>query len=149
MIKDKAYHLSKVFELSRREAVGESINNPAKAFELFHSFLANLDVEHILLMMLDNNKKVIDITIMSKGTVNRAILGTREIFIEALNKSACNIILAHNHPSGDTNPSREDFESTSRVCQAGNILGLELLDHIVVGRSGYTSIRECNPSCFR
>ena len=79
---------------------------------------------------------------ISKGTVNAALITPRELFIEALQKNAVSIILLHNHPSGDPTPSREDMLLTERIRQAGELIGIELLDHIVMGDNCYISFSE-------
>ena len=79
---------------------------------------------------------------LTKGTVNQTILSPREVFIEAFRYQAVKIILIHNHPSGDPAPSREDCLFTERVREAGSLMGIPLLDHIVIGDNSYVSLRE-------
>ena len=79
---------------------------------------------------------------ISKGTVNMSLVSPRELFVEALQKNAVYIILLHNHPSGDPSPSREDILVTKRVQMGGQILGIELLDHIIIGDNCYVSLAE-------
>ena len=79
---------------------------------------------------------------ISKGTVNASLVTPREIFLQALHYHAVEILLVHNHPSGDPTPSREDMQITQRVCQAGMLIGIELLDHIIIGDKKYISFRE-------
>lgn len=82
-----------------------------------------------------------DITV-SRGTVNASCATPREIYIEALRFRACGIILLHNHPSGDPAPSREDCLFTERIREAGSLMGVPLLDHIIIGDNSYVSLRE-------
>lgn len=79
---------------------------------------------------------------MFKGTVNASLVSPREIFLEALEIHAVNLVLVHNHPSGDATPSREDIQMTKRICQAGEMLGIQILDHIIIGDHCYSSMRE-------
>ena len=81
-------------------------------------------------------------TVCSKGTVNASLVTPRELFIEALQKNAVSIIILHNHPSGDPSPSREDMLTTKRIQDAGALIGIELLDHIIIGNNCYISFRE-------
>lgn len=94
------------------------------------------------LLMLNSKSRLIGETDISKGTVNAALITPRELFIEALQKNAVSIILLHNHPSGDPTPSREDILLTERIRQAGELIGIELLDHIVMGDNCYISFSE-------
>ncbi len=81
-------------------------------------------------------------TDISKGTVNASLITPRELFLEALRKEAVSIILLHNHPSGDPSPSGEDILVTERILKAGELIGIELLDHIIIGNNCYISFRE-------
>ena len=94
------------------------------------------------LLMLNTKAKLIGETNISKGTVNASLITPRELFIEALQKSAVYIIIIHNHPSGDPTPSREDLLITKRIFDAGKLIGIELLDHIIIGNNRYMSFRE-------
>ena len=79
---------------------------------------------------------------MFKGTVNASIISPREIFLEALEVHAVQLVLVHNHPSGDPSPSLEDIRVTRRICKAGELLGIQLLDHVIIGDRCYSSLRE-------
>ena len=98
--------------------------------------------EHMKLLMLNTKAKLLGETTISKGTVNASLLTPRELFIEALQKNAVSIILLHNHPSGDPTPSREDLLITKRIKEAGSLIGIELLDHIIIGNNCYISFAE-------
>ena len=98
--------------------------------------------ENMKLLMLNTKSKLIGETNISKGTVNAAIISPRELFIEALVKEAVSIILIHNHPSGDPIPSDSDLLLTKRVKDAGMLIGVELLDHIIIGNNCYISFAE-------
>ena len=92
--------------------------------------------------MLDSKSKLIKDTVMSTGTVNISIVPVREILIQALKEEAVNIILVHNHPSGDPSPSTEDIRVTKRVKEAGDLIGITLMDHIIIGDNKYISLKE-------
>ena len=94
------------------------------------------------LLLLNTKSRLIGETDISRGTVNASVISPRELFVEALQKDAVSIILLHNHPSGDPTPSREDILVTRRVYEAGMMIGVELLDHIIIGNNCYSSMRE-------
>ena len=98
--------------------------------------------EVMKLLMLNSKARLIGETNISKGTVNSSLITPRELFIEALQKDAVSIVLMHNHPSGDPTPSREDMLTTKRILDAGALIGIELLDHIIIGNNCYISFRE-------
>lgn len=98
--------------------------------------------EHFVSLILNGNHEVIKTVLVSKGTVNRSIVHPREVFREAIKKNAVSVIVAHNHPSGNTEPSYEDKEVTTRLADAGNIVGIQVLDHIVFSKTGYYSFLE-------
>ena len=107
------------------------------------SFLRHEETESLVCMMLDTKNGLISEEILSKGTVNYAVMSTRELFIAALRCRAVSIILLHNHPSGDPAPSDEDIRLTHRVYAAGQLIGVNLLDHIIIGDNCYISFNEC------
>ena len=94
------------------------------------------------LILLDTKSRLISDTDISKGTINSAVISPRELFVEALKKNAVSIVLLHNHPSGDPKPSKADVLITRRVHEAGMLIGIELLDHIIIGDNCYFSMRE-------
>jgi DNA repair protein RadC len=97
--------------------------------------------EYMYMICLNAKNRVIGVFEISHGNVNSSIVGTREIFQKALLANAVNIILMHNHPSGDPSPSREDIEVTRRIVEAGKIIGIQVLDHIIIG-DNYSSLKE-------
>lgn len=97
--------------------------------------------EYMYMICLNTKNRVIGVFEISHGNVNSSIVGTREVFQKALLANAVSIILMHNHPSGDPTPSRQDVEITSKLTEAGRILGIEVLDHIIIG-DRYTSLKE-------
>lgn len=147
--KVKAVQLKCVLELARRmarEEAGQGIlfRTPAMIAEYYMEDLRHLDQEVLLLLMLNQKGRLLREKYMFKGTVNASMVSPREIFLEALSSRAVQIILLHNHPSGDATPSREDLNTTRRVAEAGQILGISLADHIIIGGHTYVSFREKN-----
>ena len=120
------------------------MNGPEKVVRLAKEFL-HLDdqTEEYLYMICMNSKlELTSVFEISHGNVNSSIIGAREIFQKALLANAVSIILMHNHPSGDSTPSREDIEVTKRIVEAGRVVGVELVDHIIIGRPTFTSLKE-------
>lgn len=97
--------------------------------------------EYLYLICMNTKNKVIGVFELTHGSVNSSMFSTREVYQKALLANAVSIILMHNHPSGDPTPSRQDIEVTKRASEAGNIIGIELLDHIIVG-DRYCSLKE-------
>ena len=98
--------------------------------------------EKLLLAMFDTKNHFLGDEVLSIGTVNSSLVSPREIYLRALDRQAVNIIILHNHPSGDATPSDEDKRITGRVAECGRMLGINLADHIIIGDSCYTSFRE-------
>ena len=98
--------------------------------------------EIMKLLMLNSKTHLIGETNISKGTVNASLITPRELYIEALQKNAVSIIILHNHPSGDPTPSEEDIIITARIREAGDLIGINLLDHVIIGNNCYTSFYE-------
>lgn len=120
------------------------MNGPEKVVRLAKEFL-HLDdqTEEYLYMICMNSKlELTSVFEISHGNVNSSIIGAREIFQKALLANAVSIILMHNHPSGDSTPSREDIGVTKRIVEAGRVVGVELVDHIIIGRHMFTSLKE-------
>ncbi len=145
--KVKAIQLKCIGELSKRIATTAartqlSFENPATIARYYMEQLRHEEQEVILCMMLDGKNHLMGEYYLSKGTANAALITPREVFVEALRRHAVNIILVHNHPSGDPVPSPCDEEVTERIYKAGELLGIHLLDHIVIGDHRYVSFRE-------
>lgn len=98
--------------------------------------------EHFLVFCLNTRGCPIRREVVSVGTLNATLVHPREVFYHAIVHNAASIILAHNHPSGDSTPSNEDMAMTSRLVQAGMLLGIDVQDHVIVAEGGYTSLRE-------
>lgn len=97
--------------------------------------------EHFIIIVLDTKNQVIAMPTISIGTLNTSVVHPREVFNEALKYPTSSIILAHNHPSGDSSPSTEDINITYRLVKCGKILDIEVLDHIIIGDNTYTSMK--------
>ena len=108
------------------------INNPANTYKLLKDFLADSDRERFIVVCLNKKNEPINICTIGIGTVNHAIVSPFDVMKPALLSGSQRIILAHNHPSGDPNPSTDDFDITERMRQAGEILGIEVVDHIII-----------------
>ena len=145
--KVKAIQILCLAELSRRLAKataqeGLNFSNPASIARYYMEDLRHANQEQMKLLLLNTKSRLIGEADISKGTVNSAVISPRELFVEALQKNAVSIVLLHNHPSGDPTPSKEDVLITRRIQEAGRLIGVELLDHIVIGDNCYVSLRE-------
>lgn len=139
---DKKVKLEKELCVNRPD-LNKTIRNPGNVDTFAREFLRlNEQSEEYLYMICMNVKNVItSVFELSHGNVNSSIVGIREMFQKALLANAVSIIVMHNHPSGDPKPSIEDIEVTRRMVEAGKILGIEVLDHIIIA-DGYTSLKE-------
>ena len=117
------------------------ISSPADVDGLLRGRIANLDRENFVVALLNTKNEVLEAPVVSVGTLSAALVHPREVFKPAIRASAASVVLAHNHPSGKTEPSREDREVTDRMVEAARILGIEVLDHVILG-DGYFSMKE-------
>jgi DNA repair protein RadC len=117
------------------------ISSPADVERLLRGRIANLDRENFVVVLLNTKNEVIETSTVSVGTLSASLVHPREVFKPAIRASAASVVLAHNHPSGKVEPSREDREVTRRISEAAGILGVEVLDHVIVG-DGYFSMKE-------
>ena len=145
----KAIQIQCIAELSRRMAKsrardGLCFHDPASIADFYMEDLRHEEREQCRVMMLNTRSMLLAEKQLSVGTVNASLISAREIFLEALKCQAVYIILIHNHPSGDPHPSREDILLTKRVWEAGELIGISLLDHIIIGDRSYVSLREEN-----
>ena len=143
----KAIQILCLSELAKRLAQASARNSvtfevPSTIAEYYKEEMRHQKQEHMKLLMLDTKSKLIGEQNISKGTVNAALITPRELFIEALAYGAVYIILLHNHPSGDPTPSKSDILLTKRVKEAGELIGIQLLDHIIIGNNCYISLTE-------
>ena len=144
MTRINVYSLRLVKESSVTYNLEKPIVNPATAAEIInHVFdLENQPNEIFAILCLNTKNKVAGAHIISQGSLFSSIVHPREVYKAAILNNAASIILAHNHPSGDPEPSREDIETTKRLVKAGEILGIDVLDHIIIGDGRYTSLME-------
>ena len=145
--KVKAIQILCLSELAKRLAKASakdmlSFSSPDTIARYYMEDLRHEKQEIMKLLMLNSKSMLIGECDISKGTVNASLITPRELFIEALQKNAVAIIIMHNHPSGDPSPSQEDIYTTTRIKEAGNLIGIQLLDHIIIGNNCYISFRE-------
>ncbi|WP_334104193.1 RadC family protein [Muricomes intestini] len=145
--KVKAVQILCLSELSKRLSKataqpGLSFTTPSTIAKYYMEDMRHGSHESMKLLLLNTKTRLIGETDISKGTINSAVVSPRELFVEALQKNAVSIILLHNHPSGDPSPSKEDVLITRRIRDAGQLIGVELLDHIIIGNNCYTSMKE-------
>lgn len=143
----KAIQLMSLLELSKRIAVqsydvSEPITSPSIIAKRFMEVLRHERNELFIAVYLDAKCRVIKEDIISRGSLSAAIVHPREVYKGAIKQSAYSMIVLHNHPSGDASPSKEDILLTKRLIEAGKILGVNLLDHLVIGDCQYTSLKE-------
>lgn len=145
----KAIQLLCIGELSKRIAKYKaaddlSFSDPCTISNYYMEQLRHEEQEYLICMMLDMKNHLLGEITVTKGTVNASLISTRELFIEAVKFHAVNIILVHNHPSGDPRPSKEDRKVTAKVRDAGNLMDINLMDHIIIGDKEYFSFRQEN-----
>lgn len=143
----KAIQLLCLTELTKRMAKEVHKDNlrfttPQSIADYYMQDMRHLPREQVMLLMLDSKNKLIKDTVISSGSVNLSIVPVREILIQALKEDAVNMILVHNHPSGDPSPSPEDIRVTKRLKEAGDLIGITLMDHIIIGDNKYISLKE-------
>jgi DNA repair protein RadC len=139
------------FELGKRfaresKSSGSSVRTPRDIARMFMDEMKHYDREHFKAAFLNTKNQVIKVVTVSIGSLNASIVHPREILKPAIAASAASIILVHNHPTGDPTPSREDVEFTRRFAKCGELIGIELLDHIVIGSDRFQSLKESG--CF-
>jgi DNA repair protein RadC len=145
--KAKAVQIMAVLELSKRLAAlnsdeKEVIKTPEDVANLVMPELRFFTQEVFKLVLLDIKNQVLALPVISKGGLSSSIVHPREVFKEAIKKSAAAVILVHNHPSGIPEPSKDDIKITRRLIDAGNIIGIDVLDHIIIGDGIYLSMKE-------
>lgn len=143
----KAVQLLAAVELGRRLSQKHpdkryAIRSPKDAASLLMADMSSLKQENFVVLFLNVKNQVIHQQTIFIGSLNASIVHPREIFREAVKRSAASIICAHNHPSGNPNPSPEDIEVTQRLTDAGKIMGIEVLDHVIIGDHQFVSLKE-------
>jgi DNA repair protein RadC len=146
----KAAQIKAALELSRRlesdagERPNRILKSPEDVVAVARGQLKGKKKEHFLVLCLDTRNGLINRKLVSMGSLDTSIVHPREVFKEAVSSCAASVIFAHNHPSGDPEPSREDIELTKRLVEAGEIIGIEVLDHIIVCDKDYVSLKARN-----
>ncbi|WP_290774202.1 MULTISPECIES: JAB domain-containing protein [unclassified Exiguobacterium] len=118
------------------------ITSPGDAASLFRDYMGDLDREHFVLMGLNTKNEPVMLETVHIGSLNASIVHPREVFKSAILSNSAYIMVCHNHPSDDCEPSREDVSVTDRLAQAGDLIGIPLLDHFIIGTEGYVSFKE-------
>ena len=120
---------------------GQKIQSAKDVFELLKSDLGDKKKEHFKILSLDTRNKLISVDNVSIGTINANLVHPREVFKTAIQHLAASVILVHNHPSGDPEPSEDDIKSTKRIIEAGKVLGIDILDHIIIAKTKFFSFK--------
>ena len=144
----KATQLKAVFEIGRRISTqtpsykNKDLTDPKKAYQLIKSKLKDYHKEHFYIIALNSRNH--SIAEVSVGSLDASVVHPREVFAEAIKNKAASVIFAHNHPSGDPEPSEDDLVTTKQLTEAGKILGIEVVDHIIVTKNSYFSFKDGN-----
>ena len=128
--------------------IGTPFRRPADLVGFVRGLIGREAREHFVAIFLDGRHRPIAYQIVSVGTATASLVHPREVFQPAVGIGACAVIVAHNHPSGDPKPSREDRDVTQRLVNAGHCLGIQLLDSVVIGATGYFAFKEEEPAIF-
>jgi DNA repair protein RadC len=146
MVNIKKYSLRLVKETSSLYDVDKKIKTPRDIYSVLSSVydITEEPEEVVVLVTLDIKNNVTGVMEVSRGGLNSSVLTPREVFKRAIANNAGNIILCHNHPSGDSTPSQEDIDVTKRIKDAGKIIGIDLLDHLIITEKGFCSLKEKN-----
>lgn len=118
------------------------ITSPGDAVSLFRDYMGDLDREHFVLMGLNTKNEPVMLETVHIGSLNASIVHPREVFKSAILSNAACIMVCHNHPSDDCEPSGEDVSVMERLAQAGDLIEIPLLDHLIIGTEGYVSLKE-------
>lgn len=143
----KAAELQGVFELARRyQSIslkpGDRYTSSSEVFSHYHARLRERKKEVFISLLLDSKNRLIREICVSEGSLNASLVHPREVFSPAVRESAAAVLFIHNHPSGDPAPSREDLELTRRLREAGELMGIRVLDHIIIGNGQYVSFAD-------
>lgn len=145
--KVRAAQIQAVFELARRvatysEDIKPTIETPKDVYDLLGEGMKNLNQEMVKVILLDAQNRVIRVKDVFRGTLDSSITHPREILKQAIQNSASSIIIVHNHPSGDPTPSPNDIAVTQKIMKSGEMLGIEVRDHIIIGHDNHVSLVE-------
>jgi DNA repair protein RadC len=144
----KTAQLKAALELGRRMLLASPaedrfvVRSPADVAQLLMAEMAHLEQEHFRVLYLDTRNRLLDIETVYVGSLNASHIRVGEVFRDAVKRNCAAIIVAHNHPSGDPTPSPEDVEVTRQLVAAGNLLDIEVLDHLIIGQQRFVSLRE-------
>jgi DNA repair protein RadC len=138
----KSLPLLKVAKEGRTPYLGHQITGPGDAVELIRKMIADADREYFVVVFLNRRHRPVGMEIVGIGSLDACIVHPREVFMAAILTNSAAILCAHNHPSGDPSPSAEDVEVTRRLGQAGDLLGIQLLDSLVIGEDSWFSMKE-------
>ena len=142
----KSMQIKALFEFNKRYSLakrdGEPIKSARDVFEYASQRLITNQQETFMILLLDSKNRIVKDEIISIGTLNASIIHPREVFKSAIRESANSIILVHNHPSGDPKPSVEDEQITKKLFEAGELLNIKILDHVIVGKDKFWSFKE-------
>ena len=136
-----AFALASRFQARKLERF-DRFTSPQQVFDYFHHEFRDSRKEYFLILLLDGKNRIIRRVQVSEGSLNQSIVHPREVYLPAVKESAAAIILVHNHPTGDPAPSSEDIAITRRLKEAGEIMGIKVLDHIIIGDGEYLSFVE-------
>lgn len=137
-----AREVGKRFWAEERVAPRLYLTGPEDVADLFQAEMSTLDREHFRAILLDTKNRILGLRTISIGSLNSSVVHAREVFKAAVQESAQAIVLVHNHPSGSPEPSPEDLAVTARLADAGRILGIEVVDHVILGSHGFVSLKE-------
>lgn len=145
--KAKAAQIAAVFELARRletfvEEPKRKICSPKDVYVLMYPKMREQKKEKFITLYLDTKNQILKEEVVSIGSLNASIVHPREVFKAALLESSASVIMVHNHPSGDPSPSREDIMVTEKMVEGGKLLGIDVLDHIIIGDGRYVSLKD-------
>ena len=145
--KAKATQIAAVFELARRletfvEEPKRKICSPKDVYTLMYPKMREQKKEKFITLYLDTKNQILKEEVVSIGSLNASIVHPREVFKSALMESSASVIMVHNHPSGDPSPSREDIMVTEKLVEGGKLLGIDILDHIIIGDGRYVSLKD-------
>lgn len=143
----KVAQVKAAMELGRRLLIESpeerpQIRSPADAANLVMSEMAYLEQEHLRVMLLDTKNRVLDTKRVYQGSLNTSLIRVAEIFRDAIRANCASLIVLHNHPSGDPTPSPEDVAVTKQIVEAGKLLDIDVLDHLIIGRQRFVSLKE-------
>ncbi len=143
----KASQISAVFELARRletfvEEPKRKVRSPKDVYTLMYPKMREQKKERFITLYLDTKNQILKEETVSIGSLNASIVHPREVFKSALMESSASVIMIHNHPSGDPSPSREDIMVTEKLVEGGKLLGIDVLDHIIIGDGRYVSLKD-------